>query len=160
MHQLADQSEELSPHLRSIYQKYPSASSRPPPSLGDCEDALGFEVQRFGSVYVIVDALDECKNDDGGDFEPGTGISLLRTFASLGQKIRLSITSRLENPGDLDVEAVTVDSFKKMKVLTTKEDIMSYIQGRITQNHWLQRYTDAPLVEEIKKTIATKAAGM
>ena len=61
--QLASQQLMVSSDLYDLYAKCTGFNKRP--ALTDLERVLDTESQRFTSVYMFVDALDECTNDDG-----------------------------------------------------------------------------------------------
>jgi hypothetical protein len=159
VHQLVEQSSDISPQTLSLYQKHTSASPQTRPSLEEYEDTLKREFDRFKSIYVIVDALDECRDNDGEELQLDTRSRLIQTLRCLGHKIHLLITSRNESlPATFQPDSGI--SFRRMKVSATKEDIEAYIDARIANNSFLTTYTNPPLVKEIKEIIADKAAGM
>jgi hypothetical protein len=105
-----------------------------------------------------VDALDECKDDDNNQWQLDTRSGLLQALDVLGETIQLLITSRDEH--------LTTSTFgfempiPGMKILTTSEDIMAYIDGRLANTPKLKALMTHELILDIKKTIVAKAQGM
>ncbi|KUJ12762.1 uncharacterized protein LY89DRAFT_192295 [Mollisia scopiformis] len=158
LRQLAGQSEQISPELLSLYKDHNSGSSPTRPLLEGYEKALGLELSRFESVYIIVDALDECRNDDENESHQATRIRILQTLASFGNKIQLLFTSRDERP----VTAPPLTSLAIMKVSATDGDIKLYVEGRIAKKASLQACTtkEPLLATRIKRIVVERAAGM
>ncbi|OKO93979.1 hypothetical protein PENSUB_12258 [Penicillium subrubescens] len=140
--------------------KHTSVVPESSPLLEEYEKALESQLDHFESVYLIVDALDECRSDDAADFQLDTKSRLLQALGSLGDKIHLLVTSRdesLRTVGlDMDV------SFKVMKVTATDGDITAYVEGRIASNTPFRELTGRypKLKTEVKEAIVAKAAGM
>jgi hypothetical protein len=158
LHQLVGQSEQVSLEVLSLYKDHMSGSSPTCPLLEGYEKALKLELRRFESVYVIVDALDECRNDDEDEFQPATRVRLLQTFRSLGDKIHLLFTSRDESP--VAAPPTFETPIATMKVSATDDDIKSYVEGRIALNEPLKAHITEELAAKIQKTVVERAAGM
>ncbi|RSL51411.1 hypothetical protein CEP53_008453 [Fusarium sp. AF-6] len=156
--QLISLSDEVSPEVAALYNDHKPGSSPSRSLLEAYELALVTEVGRFDSVYIIVDALDECTDDDEGESQSCTKARVLETFGKLGEKVHLLFTSRDEHPPtsltDPRVPMAT------MKVTTTDKDIRTYVRGQIKRRESLRNYTDSRLREKIEIVIMRKAAGM
>jgi hypothetical protein len=159
LHQLVEQSETVDSGIVSFYRKYTSLESQSVPGIEDYEPVLGHAVRQFDRVYVVVDALDECRDDDNDQYQLDTRSRLLQTFRTLGETIHLLITSRDESH-----MTTTILGFDKnipmMKVLTTDEDIRAYVNGRIAITPKLRALMTPELIDKIKETMVEKAAGM
>ncbi|EEU34232.1 uncharacterized protein NECHADRAFT_85502 [Fusarium vanettenii 77-13-4] len=158
LRQLVNLSEEVSPEVVTLYKDHQPGSSPPSTLLEGYGLALETEIRRFESVYIVVDALDECRDDDEGEFQPCTRARVLQTLGSLGDKIHVLFTSRDERPA-VSLPDPTMP-IAIMKVLATENDIRTYVQARIEGSQSLKHNTDSGLREDIKKTVAKKAAGM
>ncbi|RMJ18063.1 hypothetical protein CDV36_002267 [Fusarium kuroshium] len=156
--QLISLSDEVSPEVATLYNDHKPGSSPSCPLLEGFELALGTEVGRFDSVYIIVDALDECRDDDEGDSHSCTKARVLETFGKLGEKVHLLFTSREGHPPtslmDTGVPIAT------MKVTATDQDIRTYVRAQIKRRESLKHYTDSRLRKKIEIVITRKAAGM
>lgn len=160
LQQLAQQSTKISNDLTSLYQKHTSVVPESSPLLEEYEKALESELGHFESVYLIVDALDECRSDDAADFQLDTKSRLLQALGHLGDNIHLLVTSRDESLRTVGLGMKV--PFKIMKVVATDDEIAAYVEGRIAANTPFRELTGryAKLKNEIKTTIVAKAAGM
>ncbi|RSL94266.1 hypothetical protein CDV31_014396 [Fusarium ambrosium] len=156
--QLISLSDEVSPEVTALYNDHKPGSSPLRPLLEGYELVLGAEVSRFDSVYIIVDALDECRDDDEGEFQSSTKVRVSETFGKLGETVHLLFTSREEHPPtSLTDRRVPIAT---MKVTATDEDIRTYVRAQIKRRESLKCYTDTELGEMIEIVITRKAAGM
>lgn len=160
LQQLAQQSKEISNELKSLYQKHTSVVPQSSPLLEEYEKALESQLGHFESVYLIVDALEECRSDDAADFQLDTKSRLLQALGYLGDKIHLLMTSRDESLRTVGLGMGL--SFRVMKVTATNGDINGYVEGRIASNTPFRELTGRypKLKNEVKETIVAKAAGM
>ncbi|RSM08798.1 hypothetical protein CEP52_004502 [Fusarium oligoseptatum] len=156
--QLISLSDEVSPEVTALYNDHKPGSSPLRPLLEGYELVLGAEVSRFDSVYIIVDALDECRDDDEGEFQSSTKVRVSETFGKLGETVHLLFTSREEHPPtSLTDRRVPIAT---MKVTATDEDIRTYVRAQIKRRESLKCYMDTELGEMIEIVITRKAAGM
>lgn len=156
--QLINLSDEVSPEVMALYNDHRPGSSPPCSLLEGYELALEAEVRRFDSVYIIVDALDECKDDDEEEFQACTKARILQTLGNLGEKVHLLFTSRDEDPA-ASLTGITTP-VATMEVSTTNDDVRAYIQERIKRNKLLADYTPSSLRLKIENVITKKAARM
>jgi hypothetical protein len=72
------------------------------------------------------------------------------------------VTSQNEDLGHLDLDEEIVRSFQKLSIVTRRDDIVSYVRGRIASNPNLKKRVprDSDLAKTIENTIADKAANM
>lgn len=158
LRQLVNLSDQVSPEVVALYNDHKQGCSPLRSLLEGYEQTLDTEVRRFDSIYIIVDALDECRDDDEDESNPCTKVRLLETLGKLGETVHLLFTSRDEDPA-ASLTGLTA-SVATMKVLTTADDIRTYIRARIKNNKLLQRSTDRELRKKIENVIAKRAAGM
>lgn len=163
LYQLVEQSQRMSAELISLYQKHSySLGSTWPVRVEDYENTLKVQLGHFDAVYLIADAIDECRDDDAIELQADTRSSLLQTFGVLGDRIHLLITSRDEHLRATGLGLGLEERFRSMKVSVTKDDIFAYVDGRIAAKEPLRILTsnDPKLKEDIKTTVAAKAASM
>ncbi|KAL2671397.1 hypothetical protein Neosp_013983 [[Neocosmospora] mangrovei] len=156
LRQLINLSEEVSPEVVTLYKDHRPGSSPPSTLLEGYELALKTEIRRFESVYVVVDALDECKDDDEGEFQPCTRARVLQTLGNLGDKIHVLFTSRDERPAVSLPDPIMPIAI--MEVLATENDIRTYVQARIEGSQSLKQNTDtngSSRKSAIKKALRT-----
>lgn len=158
LHQLVGQSEHVAPEILAFHNKHMASSPALVPHFTDFEQALRHEIRRFAKVYVVVDALDECQDDDNDDWRPGTRKQLLETLGSLEKTVHLLFTSRDKHP-PASMERFTM-SISSLRIWTNSEDIRAYIDGRLKNAPKLQQLMTPDLIVELKDTIVEKAQGM
>ena len=100
----------------------------------------------YSKVFIIVDALDECREDDG------TRANLLQALRSLAGTVNLMVTSR-----DLVSIARDFQETKHLDICANDQDVRRYIEGRIARTP--RRHLKA-LQESIVKKIVENARGM
>lgn len=121
------------------------------PIRSEILDVLRLIVSDFEVVYVIIDAVDECSETDR------TRSILLEDLRRLLPDIRLLCTSR--HHGDVEHE---FDSFPRIVIRASGEDISKYLKDRIGVEPRLKRHvqSDPTLLDAILETIVTNANGM
>lgn len=140
---------DLSEVVQDVYKKNKDRATKP--SLKEVSKALHSEISRYSRVFVILDALDECPEEDR--FRE----YLVRELRGLPANTKLIITSR----GNVDVE----DEFKdviKVDIIANEKDVRAYLKGQ------LSRFNEAIFEgpngsshrDEIIKTIIDCAGGM
>lgn len=159
VYQRTDVSQSLA-NLYSAHKAYSKGSSIKQVSLQDCKQALKTEMARFKTVYVVVDAFDECAENDGGEDLPGTRATLLTAFEEFSDMINLFVTSRAGSPDLTDVGCDNESRWRKIQMIASNKDIASYVKGRISRSRVLRSYMDESLSQEMQQTVAEKAAGM
>jgi hypothetical protein len=107
-------------------------------------------IEGCGSVFVVVDALDECS--------PDTRQGLIQTLRSVEPGIHLLITSRYLS----DIKEKLGD-VSKLDVFAPEEDLKSYAQGCI-ERYSVSQTQLGTLSDEVREEylakIAQSAAGM
>jgi len=108
-------------------------------------------IRLFTKVFIVVDALDECSEEDG----------VRETFSKLLNEstpdLNLLITSR-----HVAVIERTFEGATRIEICASDKDVRSYLSARITENSQLVRYIkiDPTLLSKILDTITSKANGM
>ena len=135
--------------VRSLYRRYVDKEARP--SRLEIFDLLKSVVSEFHTVFIVVDALDECSDSDG------TRSMLLKDLHRLLPEIRFLCTSRYLS----DIERESKDC-ASLEIRATEADIRTYPQSRIEQEPRLKKHIegDAALFESILETVAHTADGL
>ena len=105
-------------NLKPLYTRHNTQRTRP--TVGELTMVLESEVRTHSKVFVVVDALDECCEEDG------TRATLLNVLESLAGNVSLMVTSR-----DLPSIAREFEGKKRLTISANDEDIKAYIKGRI-----------------------------
>jgi len=132
----------ISDHVKSLYECHIEQNTFP--SLDDFAKALKSEIRMYSKVFIVVDALDECREDDG------TRANLLRALRSLG--VNLMVTSR-----DLVSIARDFQETIRLDIRADDQDVRRYIEGRIARAP--RRHLNV-LQETIVKKITENVRGM
>ncbi|KAF5618694.1 ankyrin repeat-containing protein [Fusarium sp. NRRL 52700] len=115
-----EQNHETSVHepIRDIWNMY--KQGKPRPSLGKITEVLLAQVPKFSKVFIVIDALDECTQEDG------IQSSMISTLKMLQRSTSLMVTSRnLELPMELQC-SVETHSFTLKR---SNEDISAYVKA-------------------------------
>lgn len=107
-------------------------------------------IAQFSTVYIVIDALDECENMNK------TRTRLLTQMNSLQPHVRIAVTSR--PLGDI----TALDAAQKFEVAAQEADIHKYVVARIAQEtHLADLCTrDLQLQRDILDQISNRAGGM
>ncbi|KAJ7587114.1 hypothetical protein C8J56DRAFT_1014600, partial [Mycena floridula] len=152
--QLVQQHPSISDHLSTLHKTCLSQGTRP--SIAELFTALQTEVLLYSQVYIVVDALDECsENNQVRDLFFSTQLN--HGLRSLSEKVHLLITSR-----DILWMAQQFDGEPKIMIEAHKEDLQTYIKDRLAVDIKLQRHMkgETKLEAEIVDQVSLKAAGM
>lgn len=129
--------------IERLHEKHAKWGTRP--SLDEIYSALHDVLAHCPSAYIVIDALDECRNDARGEF-------LAKLQELQGERdVRLMATSRL-------IPHVE-DAFKgahRLEVLATREDVKRFVAGQvcrlpicIRRNVALQNMMQEKIVEAV-----------
>jgi hypothetical protein len=110
----------ISDNLKSLYNHHNDKCTSP--TLDEFAKALKLEIGKYSKVFIVVDALDECREDDG------TRTNLLRVLQSLAGMVNLMVTSR-----DLVSIAREFEETKRLNIRANNQDVQRYIEGRIAR---------------------------
>lgn len=137
------------PEAKSSYERYHSLGTNI--TTGDAFKLLKSIVTGLADVFIVIDALDECLEDDGRRKSLISGLSNLMPF------VRLLVFSR-----DLPDIRRQFKNAMCVEIRAHDGDIMKYIDNRVANAERLSTYTakDDGLGKLIRITIARKACGM
>ncbi|PBK60949.1 hypothetical protein ARMSODRAFT_1089955 [Armillaria solidipes] len=144
------QSQGLSSHSKSVYVKESANGTQP--SVDTLSDTLSKALGSYGGrVYIVLDALDEFTDTDGGRRR------LIDTLKSLaGDDIRLLVTSR-----DIATIELLFEIDTRLDIRAADEDINKFVMKRLSQDdlaNLIRGRND--LHEEILTGVVKKADGM
>lgn len=146
--------------LSALYFEYDGGSRRPGDDtlLGSLEAMLNTEGQP--TVYIIIDALDECPSDSGVKSHRERVLDLVNKLVGLHlQNVRICVTSRLE----ADIQAAIASSASHTVSLHgevgQKKDIADYIRS-VVYSDWKMRRWRKEDKEMVISTLHQKADGM
>jgi hypothetical protein len=124
------------------------------PRLTNLVDALRSEIRTYSSVFIMLDALDECQEDYQG--------RLITELESLSSTVYLMVTSR-----PLDLIKQRFRGACHLDINAMDGDVRKYIESRIRQGQTKNEILLAQLVQEnhglrdsIAEKIVTNARGM
>jgi hypothetical protein len=150
--QLASSLSTLPEALKALYSRYSKAGTAPP--LRELAEALRSVVSLYEEkVFIVVDALDECRLSNG------CRSNLLNTLLGLqsgsGSKVNIFATSR---PGISDI-AERFEGHPSLEILASRQDIERYLEGHMGE---LSRFVERSqgLRGEIITTIVDAVDGM
>jgi len=135
-----------SDHVKSLYEQHVARGTRP--TYDELRKVFQSEIGT-STVYVVVDALDECLERDQGH--------LMTELRSLGSAIHLMVTSRpLLSIEQLFQHATRLD------IWANDADVRKYVEDRIGHEYRLLLHvnTDHALREIIVEKIAANVKGM
>jgi len=146
--QLAQARPSLPQSVRSLYDRYRSKKARP--SIDDISTVLQSVAAEYSRIFILVDALDECRVNDSCRAKLLSQLSQLQTKcgANLFATSRFipDITERFEQALWLEIRA-------------SKQDVERYVKGHIDE---LPRFVrrDPSLQQEISSEIVEAIDGM
>jgi len=108
----------ISDHVKSFYERHQRRGAHP--TLDQLTEVLISEIRTYSKVFIVVDALDECREDDA------TRAMLLAVLRSLPEQVNLMVTSRNLPSISRDFEGA-----KRLHIRAKDDDIRVYIEGRI-----------------------------
>ena len=108
----------ISDHVKSLFERHQLQSTRP--TLDQLTDVLISEIRMRSKVFVVVDALDECREDGA------TRALLLQVLRSLPLQVNLMVTSR-----NLPSIGRYFEGAKRLHIHAKDDDMRIYIEGRI-----------------------------
>ncbi|TFY57634.1 hypothetical protein EVG20_g8467 [Dentipellis fragilis] len=150
--QLGSQGSDAHDTLKRLYADHDNG--RRLPSKQKLHDALGDILKQLGSPYIILDALDECLQEDRHDFL----FSFLDEMV-LGKEYPVHFLATSRNEVDIkDSLNLKVSHAMDLDMLV-HHDIEEYLSAVLQTDNSFQKY-DAGLKKEIRDTLLDKADGM
>lgn len=148
--QLLDKNKLLPGALLELHQKHTFAQTRP--SYTELSELLETISADLENIFFIVDALDECEDQNG------TKGKLLEELKRLGPKAHTLYTSRYVGE-ELDAY---FSSVPRINILASDDDVRKYLRTEVQTEKNLTRLSDEHegLSETIVEGILNKAAGM
>jgi ATP/maltotriose-dependent transcriptional regulator MalT len=116
--QMVQDSCATSENVKSLYTRHKNRNTRP--TLAEFSRLLGLEIRSYSRVFIVVDALDECCEEDG------TRAKLLRLLRSLPANVNLMVTSR-----NLTSIARDFGGTDRLDIRATDDDVRTYIESRL-----------------------------
>ena len=149
LRQLAQRLPSLPEVIREMYNQHIKEKTRP--SLAEYLHLLHKVARMFSRAFLLVDALDECKEEDGARKR------LLAALRELSVGVRLVVTSRW-------IPAIESEFSEalKLEIRADNEDVARYVRSRVATTPRLMRHVEAdPTLESmISKKIADNCHGM
>ncbi len=149
LRQFAQRLPSLPEEIRDMYKQHTKEKTRP--SLAEYLRLLHMVVQMFSQAYLLVDAIDECNEEDGARK------SFLAALKELSAGVRLVVTSRW-------VPAIESEFSEalKLEIRADREDVARYVKSRVATTPRLMRHVVAdPMLESmISRKIADNCHGM
>jgi hypothetical protein len=147
--QIVQCSSVTSDNIKSFYDRHRDRDARP--TLEDLVKTLESEFSMYSKVFIIVDALDECAEDECAEGS-GTRADLLRTLRHLAGTVNLMVTSR-----DLSFIARLLHGTKRLYIRADDQDVRKYVEARIAS---VPRQHLISLQETIANKIIENIRGM
>jgi hypothetical protein len=144
------ESHPISDDVKMLHQKHINRNTRP--SLSEILQVLRSEIDDYSGskVFIIVDALDECPEDNK------IRETILTELRALQSTVHLMVTSRPHVTVELDHPCLIVD------IRASDRDVLHYVDGRISCDRQLAKHLKgrAALQEDLQKTVVRNAQGM
>ena len=127
------------------------------PRIGDLKLVLENILGEVSNVFLVLDALDECRERDG----PDELLELIKEICGREKSdVRLLVTSRRERDIEDAILPLATCSICIQSALV-EADIKTYISNRMTNDPRLKRLSgNTEVREEIMTTLVTGANGM
>ncbi|KAI9852608.1 MAG: hypothetical protein M1824_001849 [Vezdaea acicularis] len=149
LQQLAQQNPSILDNLTSIYEHHSSKNTRP--ALHEISKVFQSTISSFKNVFIVIDALDECCEENG------SRDGLLESLGALVDNARFMFTSRPNvriNKG--------FPYMQELEIIASNEDVRTYLDARILQTPRLVRIirSHLDLKDMIADTISNNVEGM
>ena len=149
LRQFAQRLPSLPEEIRHMYKQHTREKTRP--SLAECLRLLHIVVRMFSQAFLLVDALDECKEEDAARK------MFLAALKELSAATHLVVTSRW-------IPAIETEFSQalKLEIRADSEDVAQYVRCRLATTPRLMRHVVAdPMLESMISTkIADNCHGM
>jgi hypothetical protein len=113
-------------------------------------------IWEFGETYIILDALDECKDRE----ELLEGVRAIAGWEL--KKLHILVTSRREKDIEESLESLVNDDKRAcIQGSLVNDDIQAYVHKRLQTDQKLKRWQkNSKVQQEIEMTLMEKAGGM
>jgi hypothetical protein len=128
--------------IDKLYEQHNTSRTRP--SLDEIFDILQIVCSKYTKTYLIIDALDECTNQNN------TCQQLLSKIRALQKKVRLQFMATARFMPEIEEE---FQSAQILEVHASQGDIQRYVEG-----HLMELPTVIQNDDELRKTVLTKIA--
>lgn len=147
--QLVQRCQGVPADVQDTYQKHAIHKPPTPPTLQECFDLLNSQLASHPSIFIVIDALDEC--------EDRARLDLCRQLQDLPDNVHLLITSR-----DIPELGELIKPSAKLEIRADDNDIKSYLEDRIARPSRLQENirSEPKLQTLVIETICKQAQGM
>ena len=147
--QFAQRLPSLPQEIRDMCNQHSKEKTRP--SLAEYLHLLHKVTRMFSRAFLLVDALDECKEEDGARRR------LLVALRELSVGVRLVVTSRWIPAIEREFSEAL-----KLEIRADTEDVARYVRSRVATTPRLMRHVeaDSTLESMISKKIADNCHGM
>lgn len=126
------------------------------PSMEACIQVLQALLTVAPTVYIIIDALDECSERENQD---GLFVLLARIHSWNILGLHMLVTSRQQIDIDEGLRTLRTGTLAIVDTLVN-HDIKSYIDSRLNEGRLNQWHQKPGVIEHIKKTLEAGAGGM
>ena len=148
--QLSWQKRSLSAELRELWNRHKEKQTRL--SLDDVLKILHLTVSSFSSVFIVIDAVDECQRSDG------CRTALLTEIRRIQQSFKINVLATSRFIPEIVDHFRSIDSVS-LEVSASREDVERYIDGNMTRMpSFVQR--NLKLQVDIKTSISESVDGM
>ncbi|PGH14952.1 hypothetical protein AJ80_05715 [Polytolypa hystricis UAMH7299] len=143
-------------HARKFYDKHGASDSVQSPSLNDILDVFCRVAAWYKDIFIVIDALDECRN-------PTWCVEFLDKITSLRSKdkvkvkvnLRIFLTLRISR----EAQGLRNRDFLTLDIRAKEEDIRKYLDKMVPELRDVVRHNPS-LKEEVKTEIITKVDGV
>ena len=139
----------MSTQLKELYAKHFSQGTRP--ALDALCGLLQAELRNRSKIFIVLDALDECPDDEGNRS------TLLDAIRALDPIPNILIASRT-----FDDDLLALEHVRTLEIGARPEDMQKYITARIQRESRLKKHVaqDHNLAELIVETLVARAKEM
>jgi hypothetical protein len=158
--QLSNQSDQFCDVLRGLYSDHQDGSQQPnTASLRQCLKGM-LTSAGTGSVYLVMDALDECPNDSGIPSSREKVLQTVKELVNLRQpNMRLCVTSRPEYDIRTALEPLATQQLSLHDESGQQQDINNYVTSVVHSDENMKRWRDGDKDMVVEK-LTQKADGM
>ena len=152
--QLLHHAARMKPHIKAVQNYYRDTRKRAGPD--ELRRLLVKELESCRESWIVIDALDESRDDDG------TREHLLETLRLLPTKVRWLITSR-DIPTVRDIiDEMNTDENESLTISANDEDVRKFVEGKINEESTLRKKVQKKpdLRKEIVDKVSRSVKGM